>query len=118
MFAHCATGQPAGREPVAGNEEDRRLAALRSLVQPALPALARRDPALRVEVEERFAPARLGEPIDQPDRLEAVTAGMAVRDLRQGAAPVRHCGTKEGARARWAASALSDSQCTGLTRAS
>jgi hypothetical protein len=76
MFA--ATERASRTRASCGNEEDHRLAALRSLVQPALPALAHRDPALRVEVEERFAPARLGEPIDQPiasklSRLEWLT---------------------------------------------
>jgi hypothetical protein len=81
-----------------GRSPPRSAAKLRAACAPSTrPARSR----VRVEVEERFAPARLGEPIDQPDRLEAVTAGMADKDLRQGAAPVGDCGTKEGARARW-----------------
>jgi hypothetical protein len=54
---------PAGTEPVRRDEEDHRLAAVGLLVQRPLPALARRDASLRVEIEEDVVPALAREPV-------------------------------------------------------
>jgi hypothetical protein len=73
---------PARCEPVAGDEEDDRFAARRRLVQRPLPALARRDAALGVEIEEDVVPTLGRQPIAQRHRLEIVGAGMAEEDAR------------------------------------
>jgi hypothetical protein len=49
----------------------------RLLVQRPLPALARRDAAIGVEIEEDVVPALAREPVAQGDRLEIVLGGMA-----------------------------------------
>jgi hypothetical protein len=71
---------PTGAEPVRRDQQDHRLAAVRLLVQRPLPALARRDAAIRVEIEEDVVPAFAREPIAQSDGLEIVVGGMAEED--------------------------------------
>ncbi len=80
-------GAPAGRQPMARHQKYDRFAALRRLVQRSLPTLARRDPAIRIEVEKRVAPAAFGQPLRKRQRLEIVATGMADENLRQGQAP-------------------------------
>ena len=68
---------PVRIEPRAADQEEHRLAAVRRLVEPALPALARGDAALGVEVEEEVVPALGGKPVAKRDRFGVVGARMA-----------------------------------------
>jgi hypothetical protein len=62
QFKFSAT--PTGVEPSFGNQEQHRLAATRRLVERAFPALASRDAALRVQIEENFVfPAVTHQPV-------------------------------------------------------
>ncbi len=76
---------PARGEPTGRDDEHHRLAARRRRVQCAFPPLARRDAAIRIDVEENVVPAFGGEPIAQRDGLEVVVARMAEEDARHGA---------------------------------
>src|ERR1700722_20105630 len=77
----------AGGEPVFRDEEDDGFATLRSLMQLALPALARRYAALGIEVKKHFIPAAFSQPIGERLGFEIVVTGMADEYLRQDATP-------------------------------
>ena len=78
---------PAGAEPIRRHEEDDRFAAARGVVQRPLPALPRRNAALRIEIEENVLPAFGGEPVAQRDRLEIVLARMTQKYARHSIEP-------------------------------
>jgi len=67
---------------MAGDEKNDRLAAVGRLVQLALPALARGDAALGIEVEEDVVPAFRLEPVAERDRREIVLARMTEKNTR------------------------------------
>ncbi|MGD1037174.1 MAG: hypothetical protein ABR878_08250 [Roseiarcus sp.] len=73
---------PAGGEPIGGDKKDDGFAARRRLVQRPLPALARRDAALGIEIEKDVVPAFRRQPIAQRDSSEIVGARMAEKDAR------------------------------------
>ena len=65
---------PARTQPCAGNEEQHCLAAVRRLVECALPTFARDDAALGVEIEENVVPSLTGKPVAQRNRLAVIGA--------------------------------------------
>jgi hypothetical protein len=65
---------PARTQPRAGDQKKNCLAAVRRLVEGALPTLAGDDAAFGVEIEENVVPAFGLEPVAQRDRFGVVRA--------------------------------------------
>ena len=71
---------PARSEPGARDQEQHRLAARGRLVEGALPALAGRYAAVRIDIEENIVPAFTLQPVAKCHRLGVVRARMAQKD--------------------------------------
>ena len=78
---------PAGSEPVPRDQEQHRFAARGRLVEGALPALAGRYAAVRIDIEENIVPAFTLQPVAKCDCLGVVHARMAQKNARHGNRP-------------------------------
>jgi len=72
---------PIRRKPVARDKKNHRLAALRSLMELTLPALACGDAAFGIEVKKNIGPAFGCQPIGKRLRFEIIAARMTDENL-------------------------------------
>jgi hypothetical protein len=86
---------PTRSEPCFRHEKQNRLAAVRGLVERALPALAGRNAAPRVDIEKNVVfPAVARQPVAQRNRFSVICARMAQKYARHKEEPRDNCASK------------------------